>query len=102
MAQVPVVQPTVIPPTRDQVLALFQAYFEALRVQAGIPGLAAAVVGDSDVLWEQSFGQQDVGGNPTRTDTPFHLNGLTQLVTASMVLQCVDQHRVDLDSPIGL
>jgi CubicO group peptidase (beta-lactamase class C family) len=103
LVQGPLVQPSALPPTRDQLLALFSAYFETLRTQAGIPGLAAALVGDTDVLWEQSFGQQDIGSSTaTRTDTPFHLDGLTQLVTASMVLQCVDQHRVDLDSPIGL
>src|SRR5262249_47728276 len=39
--------PTVLPPTRDQVLSLFGSYFESLRVQAGIPGLAAAIVGDT-------------------------------------------------------
>ena len=103
LVQGPLVQPTALPPTRDQLLALFGAYFESLRAQAGIPGLAAALVGDSDVLWDQPFGQQDLGtSTATRTDTPFHFDGLTQLVTASMVLQCVDQHRVNLDNPIGL
>ena len=103
LVQGPLVQPTALPPTRDQLLALFSAYFETLRTQAGIPGLAAAVVGDSDVLWAQPFGQQDLGtSTATRADTPFHLNGLTQLVTASMVLQCADQNRVNLDSPIGV
>lgn len=98
-----VVQAQGLPPTRDQLLTLFKGYLETLRVQAGIPGLAAAIVGDSDVLWLQSFGRQDIASStPTRTDTPFHFDGLTQLFTASMVLQCVDRHRVNLDSPIGL
>jgi CubicO group peptidase (beta-lactamase class C family) len=101
--QGPLVQPTALPPTRDQLLALFSAYFETLRAQAGIPGLAAALVGDTDVLWSQSFGQQDLASSTaTRTDTPFHFDGLTQLVTASMVLQCADQNRVNLDAQIGL
>ena len=103
LVQGPLVQPTALPPSRDQLLALFGAYFETLRAQAGIPGLAAAIVGDSDVLWDQPFGRQDLGTNTsTRSDTPFHFDGLTQLITASMVLQCVDQHRVNLDAPIGL
>ena len=103
LVQGPLVRPSALPPTRDQLLALFGAYFETLRTQAGIPGLAAAIVGDSDVLWDQPFGDQDLGTSmKTRSDTPFHFDGLTQLVTASMVLQCVDQHRVNLDAPIGL
>jgi CubicO group peptidase (beta-lactamase class C family) len=103
LVQGPLVQPTALPPSRDQLLALFGAYFETLRAQAGIPGLAAAIVGDTNVLWDQPFGQQDLGNSlATRSDTPFHFDGLTQLVTASMVLRCVDQHRVDPDAPIGL
>src|SRR5262249_4110953 len=41
----------------------FAAYLDALRVQAGIPGLAAAIVGPTDLVWESAFGQQDVDQN---------------------------------------
>jgi hypothetical protein len=59
-------------------------YVESLRVQAGIPGLAVSIVGPDDVIWEQSFGRQDAERSiATRTDTPFHLDGLTQIVTAA-------------------
>ena len=91
-----------LPPTRDQFLSLFGGYIDALRLQAGIPGMAGAIVGDTDLLWSQAFGQLDVGANvPTRTDTSFHFDGLTQLVTATMVLQCVEQGTTTLDAPIG-
>ena len=93
-----------LPPTRDQFLALFGGYVEALRVQAGIPGLAGVIVGDTpDPLWAQSFGLRDISapdGN-TRTDTPFHLDGLTQIFTATLVLQCLDRGRLTLDSRLG-
>ena len=91
-----------LPPTRDQFLSLFGGYIDALRLQAGIPGMAGAIVGNTDLLWSQAFGQLDVGANvPTRTDTSFHFDGLTQLVTATMVLQCVEQGTTTLDAPIG-
>jgi CubicO group peptidase (beta-lactamase class C family) len=94
--------PQALPPTRDQFLTLFGGYIEALRVQAGIPGMAGAIVGDTDVLWQQSFGQRDISTlDAARTDTPFHLDGLTQLVTATLVLQCLDRGRLDLDSRLG-
>ncbi|HUK37122.1 MAG TPA: serine hydrolase domain-containing protein [Vicinamibacterales bacterium] len=103
LLQAPLVRAQGLPPTRDQLLALLGGYLETLRVQVGIPGMAAAIVGDTDVIWQQSFGQQDLAAAiPTRTDTPFHFDGLTQLFTASMVLQCVDQHRVTLDTPVGV
>ena len=96
--------PLALPPTRDQFLALFGGYIDALRVQAGIPGMAGAIIGsDTDLLWQQAFGQLDIGQNvPTRTDTTFQFDGLTQLVTATMVLQCVEQGTTTLDARIGL
>ena len=102
LVQGPRVHAQAVPASANQILSLFGGYVEALRVQTGIPGLAAAVVGDSNVLWAQPFGQENVeAGIRTKTDTLFHFDGLTQLVTASMVLQCADQHRVNLDTPIG-
>ena len=87
---------------QDLVLNRLGSYFEALRVQAGIPGLAAAIVGTTDILWEQAFGRQNVEQSiATRTDTPFHLNGLTQVVTSALVLRCVEEGRLSLDDRIG-
>ena len=44
---------------QDLVLSRLPSYFEALRSQAGIPALAATIIGPDDVIWEQSFGFQD-------------------------------------------
>ncbi len=77
-------------------------YIESLRVQAGIPGLAVAVVGPDSVVWEQAFGRQDSERSiATRTDTPFHVDGITQLFTASYLLRCVEEGRLSLDERIG-
>jgi CubicO group peptidase (beta-lactamase class C family) len=91
-----------LPPTSDQFLLLFGNYLESLRAQAAIPGLAVAIVGDNGVLWERAFGQQDLERSiAARTDTPFHLDGLTQIFTASIVLRCVEEGRLSLDDRIG-
>jgi len=91
-----------LPPTRDQLLNLFGLYFEALRVQAGIPGMAAALVGDTDIIWNTGFGLQDLGRRiSTRADTPFQVDGLTQLMTATLLLRCSEEGRIGLDTPIG-
>lgn len=92
------------PPALAQglVFDLFQEYLEPLRVQAGIPGLAAAVVGTDAILWEHAYGQQDVAASvATRLDTPFHFDGLTQAATAAMALRCVDDRRLSLDDRAG-
>jgi CubicO group peptidase (beta-lactamase class C family) len=94
--------PSALPPTRDQLLSLFGAYFEALRVQAGIPGMAAAIVGDTDIIWDQGFGLQDIGnGISTRADTPFHMDGITQMMTATLVLRCMEEGHLRLDVPLS-
>ena len=86
----------------DLVFRLFGDYLEALRTQSAIPGLSAAIVGDNDILWERAFGQQDVERSiATRSDTPFHVDGLTQIVTAAMVLRCVEEGKLSLDDTVG-
>jgi CubicO group peptidase (beta-lactamase class C family) len=86
----------------DPRLARFGDYVESLRTQAGIPGLAAVIVGNTDIVWERAFGKQDIERSiVTRTDTPFHLDGLTEMFTATLVLQCVEEGRLSLDDPIG-
>ena len=54
--------------------ARLDSYLEALRVQAGIPGLSAAIVGDTDIVWERGLRPQDLsrgiaGRSPTRRFT---------------------------------
>ena len=86
----------------DFVLSRFSAYLEALRTQAGIPGLAAAIVGPTSVNWEGVFGQQDVERNiATRLDTPFHLDDTTQTIVATMALRCASDGLLSLDDPVG-
>jgi CubicO group peptidase (beta-lactamase class C family) len=92
-----------VPASGDvQLLGLFGEYLEALRVQAGIPGMAAAIVGEDDILWERGFGLQDIESSiATRPDTPFHVDALTQVFTASLVLRCVEENRLELDERIA-
>lgn len=74
----------------DLVYSRFSDYLDSLRIQANIPGLAATVVGVSDVQWRRTYGLADVERNiAVRSDTPFAVDGLTQLVSASLALRCV-------------
>jgi CubicO group peptidase (beta-lactamase class C family) len=87
---------------QDLLLDRFRDYIESLRIQSGIPGLAAAIVGNTDVIWEQALGKQDVERSiVTRTDTPFPLDSLTQVFSATLTLLCVEQGAFSLDDRIG-
>ncbi|HXE80440.1 MAG TPA: serine hydrolase domain-containing protein [Vicinamibacterales bacterium] len=89
------------PAPGDWVLSLFEDYLEALRRQAGIPGLAAVIAGDNGIVWERGFGKPDLDlPQPVTGDTPFHADGLMQIVTATLVLRCVEQGRLTLDDPV--
>jgi CubicO group peptidase (beta-lactamase class C family) len=88
--------------TLDLVLQRFGDYVDSLRSQAGIPGLAAVIVDNTGIIWQRGFGEQDIAHSiATRTDTPFHLDDLTQVFTATLVLRCVEEGRLSLDDPIG-
>ena len=85
----------------DFVLSHFNEYLEGLRTQAGIPGLAAAIVGPGGVNWEGAFGQQDVERNiAARIDTPFQLDGTTQTIVASLAVRCASDGWLSLDDPV--
>jgi CubicO group peptidase (beta-lactamase class C family) len=79
----------------------FETYLEALRQQAGIPGLSAAVVQDGELAWAAGFGRQDLENNiPASPDTPYQIGGITQSVAATLLLRCVEEGRLDLNTPI--
>ena len=77
--------------------ALFDRYLESLRVQAGIPGLSAAIVVDRSIAWEKGFGLQDVDRVIVPTpSTPYLVGDLTQIFGATLVLDCVEDSDVSL------
>ena len=87
------------PVTFDERLALFARYVDGLRLQGGIPGLSAAVVRDGRIVWEQGLGFQDVEARiPATPDTPYPIASIAKTFTSTLLLQCVEQGRLDLDA----
>jgi CubicO group peptidase (beta-lactamase class C family) len=94
-AQQPVFTPYGIVPVLD-------AYLEALRHQAGIPGMSAAIVRDGMVLWEKGYGFQNLSTRePATPATPYPLGDASGSLAAILLLQCVEQGRLALDVPLG-
>jgi CubicO group peptidase (beta-lactamase class C family) len=86
----------------DLVMERFGEYLEAYRNQAAIPAMAAAIVGANDILWERAFGRQDIERSiAARTDTPFQVDGVTQLFSAAMTLRCVEDGGLSLTDLAG-
>src|SRR5262245_16362132 len=79
---------------------LFERYLDALRVQAGIPGLSAAIVSNQQIVWERYFGFQDVDRSiRVSPDTAYPIGDLTQPIGATLALQCGEEGRVTVSDP---
>jgi CubicO group peptidase (beta-lactamase class C family) len=86
----------------DRRLALFARYVDALRAQAGIPGLSAAVVSDGRVLWEGGYGLADVETRVAAApDTPYRIASLTKTFTSTLLMRCVEAGTLNLDARIN-
>jgi CubicO group peptidase (beta-lactamase class C family) len=86
----------------DFVYARFSDYLDALRAQAGIPGLAVAIVGRDAILWEGALGRQDVDRNiAARSDTPFEIDGTTQAIVGALLLRCAADGELSLTDRVS-
>jgi len=89
--------------TQTLTLSLFERYLEALRVQAGIPGMTGAVIQGGVVVWERGLGKADVAANvATAVDTPYAINGMSQALSSTLLLRkCVDQSYLSTADPVS-
>lgn len=86
---------------RFELFTVLDTYLEALRQQAGIPGMSAAVVKDGVILWERGYGFQDLTARIRATpDTPYVAGDVSATLAAVLLLQCVEQRRLELDGPV--
>ncbi|RIJ45367.1 class A beta-lactamase-related serine hydrolase, partial [Clavibacter lycopersici] len=72
----------------------------------GIPGAAVSVVADGQVLTSRGYGLADTGteGSPARPvdpdDTLFRVGSVSKVVSATAVMQLVEEGRLDLDADV--
>jgi len=87
---------------QELTFSLFERYMDALRVQANIPGLSAAIVQDERVTWKAGFGYADVERLiAARPDTPYQISGLTEALSSALLLeQCVETAHAELDDRV--
>jgi CubicO group peptidase (beta-lactamase class C family) len=86
---------------REQRLTLFTRYLEPLRIQAGIPGLSAAITSNGSIIWEGGLGFADMEARVAAAPhTPYRIASITKTVTSTLLMQCVEEGRLSLDAPI--
>jgi CubicO group peptidase (beta-lactamase class C family) len=94
------------PPAAAQATAASLADFErdlaAMREPFDIPGMSAAIVEHGEIVWARGFGiahrERSLAAN---ADTIYHLASVTKPYAATVVLQLVDERRLELDQPVS-
>ena len=86
---------------REQRITLFTRYLEPLRIQAGIPGLSAAIASGGRIIWEGGLGFADMEARvAAAAHTPYPVASITKTFTSTLLMQCAEQGRLNLDAPI--
>jgi CubicO group peptidase (beta-lactamase class C family) len=83
-------------------VASFERRVDADRNALKIPGLSIIVIQNGEVLSARGFGYADVEHRiPATPDTLYHIASVTKTFTAILVLQLVEQGKLDLDEPVS-
>ena len=94
---------TTAPVARDVCGAyqLFDFLVEGQMAATGIPGVAVAAIRAGEVLWTGAYGQRHVApSRPALATTPFMLASISKVVTATAVLQLIEDGVFGLDDDI--
>lgn len=90
--------------TAEQLAPIRQALSELIETEMKakkIAGLSLALVENQKTVWATGYGFADKSlQRPARAETLYSVGALSSLLTASAILQYVDQGAVDLDQPL--
>lgn len=82
-------------------LAQLAEFIEAARQEAGVPGVAVAVVKHDQVLLAKGFGVRELGDPaPVTPDTRFMIGSTTKALTTLMMARLVDAKKLTWDTPV--
>ncbi len=88
--------------TLKQRLENLDKSIEDLRSFLKIPGISAAVVKDQKLVWAKGFGQADLErGVAAAPETPYRIASLTKTFASTLLLQLVEQGKLNLDDPMS-
>src|SRR4029078_12063643 len=80
-------------------LPVLDNYLEALRKQAGIPGMSGVVARDGVIIWEKGYGYQNTASRiPATPDTPYLVGDLSGTLAAVMLLECSELRQMYIDA----
>ena len=93
-------QPIDLRPVSSAQAAALQAAVDRAKAAFGLNAVAVGVSADARVGWSGASGLPRDGITPLSGATPFAIASVTKTFTAALVLQLVDEGRVDLDAAV--
>ena len=83
-------------------LERFEEQVDDFRAQLRIPGISAVIIRDQETLWAKGFGFADFENRtPATPDTLYHIASLTKTFSSTLIMQLVEQGKLNLDEPIS-
>jgi CubicO group peptidase (beta-lactamase class C family) len=83
-------------------LADFERQLAAMREPLHIPGMSAAIAERGEIIWSRGFGLADrERAIPATPNSIYHLASVTKPYAATVVLQLVDEGKLDLNQPVS-
>ncbi len=81
-------------------LAALESGLSDIYQQRHMAGMAAGILRGRELLWFKGYGFADLAEKtPVTRDTPFHLASLTKTFASTLLMQLVEQGKLDLDTP---
>jgi CubicO group peptidase (beta-lactamase class C family) len=83
-------------------LAALERDLSSLREQRRIPGMSAAIGRGGEIIWASGFGHADLEhAIPASPRTIYHVASLTKPFASTVLLQLVEEERLDLEAPVS-
>ncbi len=87
-------------PVKD--VSQLEERLEQLRQEIKIPAFSAAIARGGQIVWAKGFGMADLENRvPAAPDTCYHLASLTKTFASTIVLQLVEESKIDLEAPVS-
>nr|WP_299343396.1 serine hydrolase domain-containing protein [Allomuricauda sp.] len=84
-----------------QIQGKIDGYLKKIYQKHTIPGFAAVVVKDGEIVYKSGFGKKSLGKSADFTHkTVSDIGSLTKSITAVAIMQLVEQNKVSLDTPM--
>src|ERR1700724_613719 len=88
------------PPVRN--VAELADRLEKLRQEVQVPAFSAAIAQGDRIVWAKGFGMAD--REKSRKATPgtiYHIASLTKTFASTIILQLVEEGKIDLEAPVS-